>query len=294
MITEYVADMMIKPGKSPVFGTPGDYGLNYQDVEFKAKDGTTLSGWLIRGGTEKVVIQSHFGVQCSRAGYTPREKGMIKMWPNDIHFLRQTQHFVALGYSVLMYDFRNHGASAAGKCPFVTWGPEEAQDVLAAVDYIANHPDLNGARIGLLSICMGAASSAYAYGVPGGLQEYSNIKAMVAVQPLLYPDFVKALGVPGFLDRWVNDLNLERTGIDLNESSFMPHVQHIPVPTLVIQNENDPWANLDSVKKFYDELKVEKSMLWLKLEKSRAASYHHLTENPETAGDFFEKYLSVG
>ena len=87
MFGKMVSNLMIKPGNSPVFNHPKDFGLNYEDVEFQASDGVTLRGWLIKGGTDKVIIQSHFGVQCSRAGYTPKGKGMIKMWKADISFL---------------------------------------------------------------------------------------------------------------------------------------------------------------------------------------------------------------
>ena len=97
----------------------------------------TLRGWLIPGGTERVVVQSHFGVQCSRAGYTPKGKGLIKMWKEDISFLRQARHLHERGYTVLMYDMRNHGESDPGTCPWVSWGPEEARDVIAAVDFHA-------------------------------------------------------------------------------------------------------------------------------------------------------------
>jgi hypothetical protein len=47
--TKLVADSVTKPGKSPVFGNPKDFGLEYEDVKFKASDGVPLSGWLIKG-----------------------------------------------------------------------------------------------------------------------------------------------------------------------------------------------------------------------------------------------------
>ena len=81
MITKYLADMMTKSGQSPVFETPELYGLSYKDVTFKAEDGVTLSGWLIEGSSDKVIIQSHFGVQCSRAGFTPEGKGLAHSLP---------------------------------------------------------------------------------------------------------------------------------------------------------------------------------------------------------------------
>ena len=290
MFAKMISDMMIKPGKSPVFETPT--GFDYEDVEFQTKDGVTLRGWLIKGGTDKVIIQSHFGVQCSRAGYTPKEKGLIKMWKEDISFLRQAKYFVELGYSVLMYDLRNHGESDTGSCPWISWGPEEAKDVVAAVDYIANHTMYSSASIGLLSICMGACSTTYAYGMgDDGLRPYENIKAMVAIQPLHYNEFVQAFGIPGFLDRWGNKLSTERLGFDLKQKSFIDDVQHISVPTLVVQNRNDPWTKLEFVEDYFNRLKCEKEMLWQDLEKNRAAAYDEVGRNPKPAADWFAKWM---
>ena len=39
---------MIRPGQYPVFETPDKFGLEYEDVNFQAKDGIQLSGWLIK------------------------------------------------------------------------------------------------------------------------------------------------------------------------------------------------------------------------------------------------------
>ena len=291
MITRYLSDSMIKPGNSPVFNSPSDFGLDYENVSFKANDGVTLSGWLIKGGTDKIIIQSHFGVQSSKAGYTPKGKGFMKMWEEDIAYLNHAKHLVDKGYSILMYDFRNHGESAAGTCPWVTWGPEEHKDVIAAVDFVTNHPTFAGCSIGLLSLCMGAAATTYAYGKENGLKKYGNIKAMIAIQPLLYPDFVTALGLPGFLGNRVSKLNANRTGIDLVSTSFMPDVKNIPIPTLVVQNRNDPYLNPDAINKYHEELQVEKKLMWLDLEKKRAAGYNYLTRHPAEILAFFDQYL---
>lgn len=293
VFAEKISDMMIKPGSSPVFGTPADFDLDYTDVKFEAKDGVMLSGWLIDGGADKIVIQSHFGVQCSRAGFTPAGKGMIKLWKNDIPFLRHAKALVDAGYSVLMYDFRNHGESSPGTCPWVSWGPEEHKDILAAVKFVDSHPVFHNAQIGLLSICMGAAATTYAYGLGDeGLAAYSNIRALIAVQPLLYPDFVRGLGIPAFLSRGASKVNRERTGIDLDTVSFLPHVKDIRVPTLVIQNRKDPWANLERVQQYVNELQVESDTRWLDLSKDRAAAYEWLGSNSHELVEFFDKHLS--
>ena len=119
---------------------------------------------------------------------------------------------------------------------------------------------------------MGAASTTYAYGLGDeGLARFGNVKALVAVQPLHYSEFVKALGMPGFLNRAGSAVTLKRTGIDLNTKTFMPDVSSITVPTLVVQNTNDPWTDVEFVKRYFDALEVEKEMLWLDLADKRGS-----------------------
>lgn len=291
MLTKYVADMMTAPAHSPVFGNPGDLGMTYEDVTFKTTDGVTLSGWLIDGGHDRLIIQTHFGVQCSRSGYTPEGKGMIKLWDREISFLRQAKHLVENGYSVLMYDMRHHGDSGPGTRDRIAWGSDEARDVIAAVDFITRHPVHGESAIGLLSICMGTSATVFAYGLEDGLSRYKNIKAMVSIQPLRYMNFTKAMGIPDFLSKRANRYNMARGGADLSRS-FFEHAPRVPVPTLVVQNQNDPWTDLDSVEKFHDLLGGEKEMLWLDLSKKRAAAYDWLGERPQDWAGFFARHLS--
>ncbi len=294
MFGKAISNLMIQPGKSPVFEKPDKYGLAYENVTFKAKDGVTLSAWLIKGGTDKVIIQSHFGVQCSRCGFTQEGKGLMKnaLWTSDIHFLEQAKYLVEAGYSVLMYDLRNHGDSGRGTTPWVTWGTEERKDVLAAVDFISNHAHYANASIGLLSICMGAASSTFAYGLESSLKANSKVKTMIAIQPLTYDYFVKAMGMPNFLVNSGNKYNQEERGVNLTGDSFLPYVKDITVPTLVIQNRNDPMTNLDMVKQYYNDLTVEKEMLWLDLPKKRGAAYAWIGENGKSILGWFDKYMN--
>lgn len=170
-------------------------------------------------------------------------------------------------------------------------GPEETRDVIAAANFITNHNDCKNANIGLLSICMGTSVITYAYGLQPGLQAIPNIKAMIAVQPLHYGEFIKAFGLPKFLDKRGRKLSEKRLGFDLNEKTFLTDVDKITVPTMVVQNKNDPWTNIDSVKDFYDRLRVEKEILWLDLAKSRPAGYNNLGKSPEHLSTFFSKHL---
>ncbi len=289
MFGNMISNMMVKPFQSPLFDSPEAHGLDYENVEFKAEDGVTLRGWLIKGGTGKVIVQSHFGVQCNRGGWTPEGHGPIAPWKQDIKFLRQAKYLVDQGYSVLMYDLRGHGESDIGTIPWVSWGPEEAKDVIAAVNFATErYPE---ASIGLLSICMGSASTTYAFGRENGLGRCTNLKAMIAVQPLLYTCFIKALGMPGFMAWSGEQVSAKRLGFDMSAPDFVKDAPKVTVPTLVVQNTNDPWTEMGMVRDYYDALKVEKDLMLLDLEKSRFAAYDYLGTRPEEVMGWFDRYM---
>ena len=93
-----------------------------------------------------------------------------------IHFLNQASYLVEAGYSVLMYDLRNHGQSQEGTNKWITWGLDERLDVFAAINFISNHKDYKNTKIGLLSICMGAASSTFAFGMEKRNEKFQGFK----------------------------------------------------------------------------------------------------------------------
>jgi len=115
---------------------------------------------------------------------------------------------------------------------------------------------------------------------------------MVAIQPMRYLDFVKALGLPGFLQNWVNAENSKRVGFDMPSKSFKDDVQKIPVPTLLVQNDKDEYLNKKSIDEYYNSLNVEKDMLWFSgIGTKQAAGYDYLTKNPEKIWYWFDKYI---
>jgi hypothetical protein len=114
---------------------------------------------------------------------------------------------------------------------------------------------------------------------------------MIAIQPLRYPDFISALGLDNFIGRRVTKRNNERTGIDMNEVSFMPDVPSINIPTMLVQNSNDEYLNRRSIEEYYDALQVEKEMVWLDLGNKRAAGYDYFTEHPEQFLTWFDKHI---
>ena len=197
--------------------------MEFENVTFKTADNVTISGWLVKGKTDKAVIQSHFGVQCSRSGYTVEGKNFMSksLWSTDIPFLKQAKHLNDKGYSVLMYDIRNHGESE--QTGWITWGKEERKDIVAAIKFINEHPNYQEADIHLLSICMGHIST-FAFGLEEEMKSFKNLRSMVFVQPLTYDCFMKSMGLPQFMINAVNKHNKQRN-TDLTGDSFLPLCQ---------------------------------------------------------------------
>lgn len=297
MLGRMFANNLVKESHAPVFDDPKNYGLEYKDVSFQASDGINLKGWLIKGSKDKVIVQSHFGLFCSRSGYTNEGRGPVKGFSEDVPFLRQAKYLNEAGYTVLMFDMRNHGESDKTMDGFVSYGPEEAKDIIAAVDFISKHPDYKDASIGLFSICMGQGASVSAYGRDDGLKNYASIKCMISVQPMDYAHFLANMSIPNFIKR-ATDRYIERhTDFDYYNNTWRPFVKDVAVPTLVIQNTNDGFFDKEFVDGVFNDLQVEKEMMYIELPDlnnqgfNRMAAYDWLGTNPEPILGWFDKYM---
>ncbi len=298
MLGKMMAKNLVLAGEgAPLFDKPENYNLQYEEVLFMASDSIKLKGWLIKGSSDNVIIQSHFGLYCSRAGYTNDAKRPVKGYDGDVQFLRQAKYLNDAGYTVLMYDFRNHGESDPAMDGFVSYGPEEAKDVIAAVEFISNHPEYKNAEIGLFSICMGQGASVSAYGREDGLKNYDNIKCMISVQPLDYAHFMDAMEIPGFLKKSADKYIKKNTDFDYFNNTWRPYVKDVTVPTLVMQNKNDGFLNEEFVEGVYNDLQVEKELMWIDIPKkknqafNRMAAYDWIGTHPEPILKWFDKYL---
>ncbi|MDV6264654.1 alpha/beta hydrolase [Rhodococcoides yunnanense] len=285
-----VVDMVSYAGDSPVFEDPSAVGLEYEDVTFTTADGVLLSGWFIPGG-DNIVVQTHFGGLSSRSGYTPNGKGDNPPWPSSIHYLRHIRALVDAGYSVLAYDLRNHGLSAADPAGKLTSGVRESLDVLAAVRYAVSRPGMENAPVGLLSLCMGANATTYAYGAAEGLSTVPNVRALIVVQPMVTIDQLHGMGIDDdeLIDA-ASELNQAQGGIDLR-TSFLPAVSEINVPTMLVQNTNDPLLRRASIEQYFISLVVPKEMLWVDLAPARLAAYGYFADKPDDMVRFFDTHV---
>ena len=51
-----LAHNLAKPVRTPILRTPDEYGLEYEEVTFRAIDGVELRGWFIPANSNKLII----------------------------------------------------------------------------------------------------------------------------------------------------------------------------------------------------------------------------------------------
>ncbi|WP_456485175.1 alpha/beta hydrolase [Hydrogenimonas sp.] len=97
----------------PVVRTPGEWGVDYEEISYETDDGVLLKGWWIPSKGSRAVLLLH-GKGGSRNGY---HSGIFDL----AHWYRKN------GWSVMLADMRAHGESGGKR---VTFGLKEHEDML--------------------------------------------------------------------------------------------------------------------------------------------------------------------
>jgi pimeloyl-ACP methyl ester carboxylesterase len=170
-----------RPDERRRIDTPATHGAAFENVSFTSTDGNTLSGWYLSASGEQQQRRVTFILTHGlfRSRYEMLERGLA-LW--------------RAGYSVLLYDLRRHGKSAA---EFSTIGYDERRDVVAAYKFVrARAPDN---RIVLMGVSMGAAATLLA------ASEIQDEKLLAVVAESSFLSFtetvrhhVSLLGLPTF------------------------------------------------------------------------------------------------
>jgi uncharacterized protein len=117
--------------------TPADVGLSYEDVPFRASDGTRLHGWFVGGERDVALL------------WLPGNAGNIS---HRVELLRRLHDELAV--SILLFDYRGYGASEGRPSERGTY--LDAQAALAA---LAEQPGVRGDRIVYFGQSLGAANA---------------------------------------------------------------------------------------------------------------------------------------
>ncbi|MBM3265584.1 MAG: alpha/beta hydrolase, partial [candidate division Zixibacteria bacterium] len=178
--------------------TPANYGIAFEEVEFKTTDGLTLKGWYLPqdGANAKGTVVYCHGLFNERS-----------------ELLDQAVYMHRNGFRGLLFDFRRHGKSDGD---LITFGYFERQDVEAALGYVTSTKGETGPII-LWGISMGAANALLAGA------EQSSVGAIIAessfysARETLGQDLKRMFRLPTFpFAGLIERITEWRTGIDLD------------------------------------------------------------------------------
>ena len=150
--------------------------LNLRELTFKSRDGLTLFGRFVPGRNHATILLIH------------------PLGSSNDNMLIYAEFLANAGYGVFMIDLRAHGSSDGDTS---TFGLCEAEDVAGAVDYLLSRLDVNGQKIGVLGISLGAQAA-----LRGALKT-DCLRALVleGLGPVTLSDHG---GKPKSLRRWIN------------------------------------------------------------------------------------------
>jgi len=270
--------------------TPKDYGMEFEEVSFDSEDGLRLSAWLIAGRGDKLVVMNH-PLYCSKYGFVP-EGDVAQLVPVHVEFLNTAKHLVDAGYSVLTYDLRNHGKSAASNGGFASIGHHEWQDAVGAMNYVRSRVDLAGKEVALVSHCMGANASIRAMALKPEL--FGHVKVMVAVQPIhmkyMAEKIVAMYG--GGVDLQAVDQAIQNlAGFSLYEMSPYAHLSQLRVPVLYSQVREDALTSPEDLQYIFDQTPTEKKLLWIDGKLNRFDGYNYYGQQPQEMLAWLSRHL---
>ncbi len=238
------SDYVIRRRRPDEPDSPARYGLPFEEVEFKSRDGITLRGWFIPAPQAKgtvIFCHGHAGSMDPDLKYAP--------W------------FHSSGFNVLMFDFRGHGRSEGDK---ISMGYFERFDLLGAVDYLKER-GLN--NIGVLGFSMGGAVAITAAAVEPAIKAVACDGAFARLVGVL----IRGVGVVnpalrpiGFVAGPLAILFASiRLGAWLPSADPIRWVSRIsPRPLLLIHGEKDIFISTGEIKALY-ETAGEPRELWI-------------------------------
>lgn len=207
------------PGKD-LQATPGEAGLDFEEVQLQTRDGVELHGWYLPATDPEAVLLFLHG----NAG-------------NISHRLDSLRIFNALGLSVLIFDYRGYGRSEGRPSEEGTY-----RDAEAAWSYLVEERGWRAEQIVVFGRSLGAAIAAQLSGKnsPRGLILESAFTSVPDFAAEIYPYLPVRL-----LSRYHYDT--------------LKHLRRVSCPVLVIHSPDDeiiPFRHGRAVFRAADEPKT--------------------------------------
>jgi len=261
--------------KGPISSTPKDYGMEFKDVEFKAKDGFKIRGWLVVNKTASPTIIICHGFNTSRS---------------DVLVL--ADFLFDGGYNILLFDFRGHGQSQGW---YTSFGLQEQRDLAAAIEFLKNNQELKSKDFGVIGVSMGGSVAIMV------AAENQDIKAVAADSPYVDLDrsiirhtkFLLKVPFSEFLGRLAILSYRLRFFTDSSKVSPIKVISKVsPRAVMVISATNDKRMPPEDAEELYLKAGTPRE-LFLTLSAGHSESYWENTEEyRRRVTGFFQKYLA--
>ena len=282
--------MLVRPPRQPLWETPAEYGLPFEDVQFPARDGLRLSGWFIprkadiQGAKIATIIMVH-GWPWNRLGTMAKNLFTDLPGASPLRFLPLAKSLHEAGNQILMFDLRNHGQSAS--YPPYTFGFKESSDLLGALDYLVSRKDVNAEHLGVIGFSSGANTVLFS------LPQTNLVKAAMVVQPTSPAVFSRRFGadITGPISRFLVPLIelFYRMAGGIRFAAAEPLFSTAGVgnvPVLYVQGNGDPWGSIGNVNQMAANTPVVSDFLIVDSQ-DRFEGYQYIVRNPEISASFF-------
>ena len=287
------------PRRSPVLHSPSEYGLDYEDIFFPARDGVPLEGWFIPApGSNKLIIANH-PVGFSRSGVPTHLQPWHADWAAsgngfEVDLVPDYKILHDAGYNVLTYDLRNHGLSSAANGGVVTHGFTESRDVVGSLDYVRTRSDTRHMTIGLFSRCMGCVSTLAA--MTRFPAAFDVVRCLVSPQPVT-PRYIveRRLALIGLGDR-LDDFDALlrlRTSVGLHQRIPQEWAKNVRVPTFLYQVRDDVLTEPSDVQAIFDNIPLsDKRLMWIEGTTARWDGYVEFQRRPQPMLAWFDSHMA--
>jgi hypothetical protein len=299
-ILNQMADSFGQQLRSPIWHSPSEESLDYEDVTFPSSDGVPLEGWFIPAvGSNKLIIANH-PMGFSRSGIPTHLEPWRSIWSasgNDfeVNFVPDYKILHDAGYNVLAYDLRNFGQSGAANGGISSSGIFESRDVIGSLKYVRSREDTRSMTVSLFSRCLGCSSTFRA--MADDPEAFRDVRCLVGPQPVTMKTIVeRRLAMLGVPTDGIEDLErriMLRTGIGFGQRVPVEWAKHVCVPTFLYQVHDDVLTLPDDVQTMFDNIPVaDKKLQWITGTSARWDGYLEFQRRPAPMLEWFEEHMS--
>ncbi len=220
---------------------PKDAGLPQESVTLTTRDGLVLKGWFIpqKEDSKGTIIYLHGVGDCMIGG------------------IPLARYFYSLGYTVLLYDQRQHGQSGGTFC---TYGYYEKHDVSVAIDWLESRDC--GGTVAIFGASMGAAIAIQAAAVDKRVRAIMAEASFTNLHDIIADYQRRIIKLPW---HFLRNAALSRTQAIANfrgrDVSPLNDVGRLSIPILFVHGTEDSFINVEYSRLLYEAAKEPKKLV---------------------------------